>query len=180
MSDGAMDEWDFEPHVLYRIYDGFGRPLYIGETNNLPRRLAEHMEKAWFRRPDITIKLTMFPNRAEAYAAQNHAIAAEKPWYNKAALQSANEPRQATAAIAPKARVPAAPRKQVTLREAIAEGVIGRMSLAAARTARARDPEFPAAAGRDGITDLYDADALRAWAERRSRDHRLAAHSISA
>jgi predicted GIY-YIG superfamily endonuclease len=109
VTDSEMDEWSFEPHLLYRIYDGFDRPLYFGETNNLARRLAEHQEKAWFRRPDITIKLTMFPNRAEALAAESHAIAAEKPWYNKAGLKPSKEaaPRRepkkkAAAVIAPK------------------------------------------------------------------------------
>lgn len=82
------DDLDFDLHAMYRIYDGFDRPLYFGETNNMPRRLSEHMEKAWFRRPDITIKITWFPNRAEAFAAQNRAIAAEKPWYNKAGLKA--------------------------------------------------------------------------------------------
>ena len=87
MTEPVMDDLDFGLHALYRIYDAFDRPLYFGETDNLPRRLAQHMEKAWFRRPDITIKVTWFPNRAEAFAAQNRAIATEKPWYNKAGLQ---------------------------------------------------------------------------------------------
>lgn len=83
----SMDDWGFELHALYRIYDPFGRPLYFGETDDLPRRLRQHMEKAWFRRPEITIKVTWFPNRAEALAAETAAIAAEKPWHNKAGLQ---------------------------------------------------------------------------------------------
>ena len=88
-----MDDWDdFDPHVLYRIYDGFDRPLYFGETNDLSRRLKEHQEKAWFRRTEITIKLTMFPNRAEALAAESRAIATEKPWHNKAGLKPPKRP----------------------------------------------------------------------------------------
>lgn len=104
-----MGEWDFEPHMLYRIYDGFDRPLYFGETSNLPRRLAEHWEKAWFRRSEITIKVNMFPNRAEALAAESRAIAAEKPWYNKVGLTPSTEahpraPKIAATSKAPKSR----------------------------------------------------------------------------
>jgi predicted GIY-YIG superfamily endonuclease len=84
-----MDDWGFDLHALYRIYDPFGRPLYFGETDDLPRRLRQHMEKAWFRRPEITIKVTWFPNRAEALAAETAAIAAEKPWHNKSGLKAA-------------------------------------------------------------------------------------------
>jgi hypothetical protein len=85
----SMDDWGFELHALYRIYDPFGRPLYFGETGDLPGRLRQHMEKAWFRRPEITIKVTWFPNRAEALAAETAAIAAEKPWHNKSGLNGA-------------------------------------------------------------------------------------------
>lgn len=107
-----MDDLDFGLHAMYRIYDAFDRPLYFGETDNLPRRLAQHMEKAWFRRPDITIKVTWFPNRAEAYAAQNRAIATEKPWYNKAGLESPKKvPEQAPpVAIRPQSTAPPKPK----------------------------------------------------------------------
>lgn len=52
----------------------------------------------------------------------------------------------------------------VSLREAVEARLLGRTSLTAARTARARDPEFPRPAGRDGITDLYELQALADWA----------------
>lgn len=56
----------------------------------------------------------------------------------------------------------------VTLREAVEARLLGRVSLSAARTARARDPQFPAAAGRDGNKDLYDLTALADWARARN------------
>lgn len=56
----------------------------------------------------------------------------------------------------------------VSLREAVEARLLGRMSLAAARTARARDTRFPAPSGRDGITDLYDLQALAEWASARN------------
>lgn len=102
MSDADMDDWGFDLHAMYRIYDPFGRPLYFGETDNLSRRINEHMEKAWFRRPEITIKVTWFPNRAEAYAAQNRAIETEKPWHNRAGLKPATEQRPAPLKVAAK------------------------------------------------------------------------------
>jgi len=56
----------------------------------------------------------------------------------------------------------------VSLREAVEARLLGRMSLAAARTARARDPRFPPPSGRDGITDLYDLQALADYAASRN------------
>jgi hypothetical protein len=55
----------------------------------------------------------------------------------------------------------------VTLREAAVAGVLGRLGVAGARTARHRDPRFPAPAGRDGITDLYELQALADYASAR-------------
>lgn len=175
-----MDEWDFEPHVLYRIYDGFERPLYIGETNNLPRRLAEHQEKAWFRRSEITIKVNMFPNRAEALAAESRAIAAEKPWYNKAGLKATEiAPRVAR----PKAAL-AAPAKPtqglMPLRDAIGKGILPGFTVASIRKARTRYPDFPKPADRQGAAILYDVAELADWAAKRSHRSRLAAQSASA
>lgn len=55
----------------------------------------------------------------------------------------------------------------VTLREAVAAGLLGRLSIAGARTARHRSEDFPKPVGRDGLAELYDPAALAAWAERR-------------
>lgn len=55
----------------------------------------------------------------------------------------------------------------VTLREAVAAGLFGRLGLAGVRTARHRDPSFPASAGRDGTAEMYDLAALAAWANSR-------------
>lgn len=51
----------------------------------------------------------------------------------------------------------------VTLREAVESGVL-RMSLAAARKARTRRPDFPEPVGRDGTAELYDLSALADYA----------------
>lgn len=55
----------------------------------------------------------------------------------------------------------------VTLRDAVKAGVLGRLGVAGARTARHRYPDFPVPAGRDGTADLYDLAALAAWASNR-------------
>lgn len=52
----------------------------------------------------------------------------------------------------------------VTLREAVKAGVLGGLSLAAARKRVQRDPSFPSPVGRDGTADLYDVGALAEWA----------------
>jgi hypothetical protein len=69
----------------------------------------------------------------------------------------------------------AAPMRGVTsrpigLREAVASGVVP-VGLEALRSARARDPEFPAPAegGEAGREALYDPEALAAWARNRPR-----------
>lgn len=62
-----------------------------------------------------------------------------------------------------KALVPYRP-VSVTLKEAVAAGVFGRMSLAGARTRRHRDPGFPSSVGMDGNAELYDLSALADYA----------------
>lgn len=56
----------------------------------------------------------------------------------------------------------------VTLSEAVAAGVFGRLTLAGLRTARHRDETFPEPVGRRGLALEYDLAALADWA--RSRD----------
>jgi hypothetical protein len=59
---------------------------------------------------------------------------------------------------------PGAPVSRVTLREAVERGLFGPLSLDGARTARHRDPTFPAAVGRRLTADEYDPEQLAAWA----------------
>lgn len=174
----AMDDWDFEAHWLYRIYDGFGRALCAGETNNVPRRLAEHMEKAWFRRPDITVKLTAFPNRAEALAAEARVIETEKPWYNKAGMKA---PEAAPRVAHPKPVAVKTTGRLLSLRDAVRQGILPGFTVASIRKARTRYLDFPKPADRQGTAILYDAAELAAWATaKRSHQPRPADHSISA
>ena len=63
---------------------------------------------------------------------------------------------------------PAPGQTLVSLREAIEAGLVD-VSLPAIRSARARDPEFPTPAGKDGQTDLYEPDIITRWARNRPR-----------
>lgn len=54
-----------------------------------------------------------------------------------------------------------------SLREAVATGVLKRTTLAAARQARFRDPEFPPPAHKVGHTAMYRPSDLQAWEARR-------------
>jgi transcriptional regulator with XRE-family HTH domain len=53
---------DFDPHQdderpnepgLYMLYDISDRPVYVGEGNSVRRRILDHEEKFWFKRPII-------------------------------------------------------------------------------------------------------------------------------
>jgi transcriptional regulator with XRE-family HTH domain len=53
---------DFDPHDddespaepgVYVFYDVSERPVYVGESGNIRRRIADHREKFWFRSPIV-------------------------------------------------------------------------------------------------------------------------------
>ena len=69
------------PHTVYRLYDAEGRLLYVGMTNNLPRRLEQHARKPWWARVART-DLQQEPNRGAAMRAEAEAIRTERPAYN--------------------------------------------------------------------------------------------------
>lgn len=68
--------------ALYRFYDAVGQLLYVGITNNIPRRLGQHSDtKAWFH--DTTnITVEHHATRTIALAAEKSAIQVEHPKYN--------------------------------------------------------------------------------------------------
>jgi transcriptional regulator with XRE-family HTH domain len=54
---------DFDPHSegdrpssagVYVLYDISDRPIYVGKSQNIARRIRDHDEKFWFKRPIIT------------------------------------------------------------------------------------------------------------------------------
>lgn len=69
------------PHYLYRLWSD-RELLYVGETNDITRRLREHSkDKAWW--PEVRGHThEPFFNESEAVAAEGHAIKTESPKYN--------------------------------------------------------------------------------------------------
>lgn len=57
---GALE--DFDPHEIedrpalpgiYVFYDISDRPIYVGEAENVKRRIKDHEEKFWFKQPIV-------------------------------------------------------------------------------------------------------------------------------
>lgn len=71
-----------ELHTLYRFYDRAGELLYVGITNNPPRRFGDHRQgKDWWAQVG-SIDMEHHSSRDELRAAERHAIAREAPLYN--------------------------------------------------------------------------------------------------
>ena len=80
------------PIALYRLYADQAL-LYIGITDNVGARLAEHAKsKRWW--PLVTRKtLSWYGSRAEASAAEYRAITAENPIHNIRRTDPATKPQ---------------------------------------------------------------------------------------
>lgn len=72
-----------QPCSLYRFFDAHGELLYVGITDHLPGRLAEHQgEKEWWR--DVAyVAVEHFGSRYEARVAEQAAIDAGRPIRNQ-------------------------------------------------------------------------------------------------
>ena len=76
---------DDDPQWLYEIRGRFwfSRPLWIGVTNSVPRRLGEHQrDKDWFA-DSRRISYKPFPDRPTVLAAEARTIRRKHPVYNK-------------------------------------------------------------------------------------------------
>jgi predicted GIY-YIG superfamily endonuclease len=76
--------YDDDPQRLYRIFEGRRGKLllYIGVTDSLPRRMAEHQaDKDWFPESGRIVFET-YPNRTAVLAAEKKAIRSEHPLHN--------------------------------------------------------------------------------------------------
>jgi GntR family transcriptional regulator len=83
MSVQGAIEIDGDATALYRLYDAEGGLLYVGVTRNISMRFNQHQgTKAWW--PEVRRKtMTWYGSRAAARAAEETAVADEKPRYNK-------------------------------------------------------------------------------------------------
>jgi predicted GIY-YIG superfamily endonuclease len=68
---------------VYRLYDSADRLLYVGCTDDVDRRLAQHRRKGTGGGADISrCHAVAYPTRVEALGAESLAICAESPLLN--------------------------------------------------------------------------------------------------
>lgn len=69
-------------HALYRFYNDGGQLLYVGITNDPPRRMKRHSEKKnWW--PKVRgMTFDWYPDRPSVMAAEKRAIRIENPLHN--------------------------------------------------------------------------------------------------
>lgn len=74
-----------KPTTLYRMW-GADELLYVGISNNAPRRFEEHAgDKSWWPQV-LNVTVEHFPTRDEALAAEILAIHREFPVHNRAGV----------------------------------------------------------------------------------------------
>lgn len=73
-----------QPHVMYHWYSPDGELIYIGISNDGPRRTLEHLrDKEWASEPGVTCKIVdQFDTQDEALAAEKTAIETFRPREN--------------------------------------------------------------------------------------------------
>jgi len=70
-----------ERYAVYRCYTDQGQLLYVGETGDLGKRLADHAKKLWFVQVR-GITLEWYADELDALKAERRAIHVEHPKYN--------------------------------------------------------------------------------------------------
>lgn len=70
-------------HYVYRYFDREGRLLYVGCSKNPWQRYVNHQNdsRIWIHEV-VRGRISVFPSKVEALAAEKAAIIAEKPAYN--------------------------------------------------------------------------------------------------
>lgn len=98
--------------VLYRLYAADGTLLYVGITDRLIQRFADHRHHSrWW--PEVAGKaVTRYAARAEAEGAERAAIRDEDPVHN-----ILGTPRHGEAIAAARKRSPALARKRAVARD---------------------------------------------------------------
>jgi predicted GIY-YIG superfamily endonuclease len=70
-----------ERYAVYRCFSDLGQLLYVGETGDLGKRLADHAGKLWFVQVR-GITLEWYADELDALKAERRAIHVEHPKYN--------------------------------------------------------------------------------------------------
>lgn len=80
---GERDRQELGDIAVYAVADRQGETLYIGQTNDLRRRLGEHKRRApWWKRAVRVDVVGAYADRAEALDCERYVIEACHPKYN--------------------------------------------------------------------------------------------------
>lgn len=81
----GIDEYEARnqtPHFVYTAWDANRRPLYVGCTANVARRMRDHRyQSGWYGRLDTLIVME-FPTQREALTVETHQIIKLRPAAN--------------------------------------------------------------------------------------------------
>lgn len=69
---------------FYRHFDAEGRLLYVGISLSAVERLRQHVARSGWSSEIASITVETHPDRETAMAAEKHAVAHERPLFNKA------------------------------------------------------------------------------------------------
>lgn len=72
-----------QPTALYRHFDADGQLLYVGVSNNPPRRLWEHKRRAPWADQIANVSVKWMASREDALDAERAAIRNESPLFNR-------------------------------------------------------------------------------------------------
>lgn len=103
--------------VVYRLFDAADRLLYVGISNQIGLRLAQHeKDKSWW---DNTARITVqrCPDRTTALAIETDAIRNENPLHNVAGRSTPEATREARSRQQPRRVLPIGERPWLNLNE---------------------------------------------------------------
>ncbi len=69
-------------HYVYRCYGEDGRLVYVGCTQNLAGRLANHRSTSFWAPYVVKVRASVYPTKAAGRAAEAKAIRHEDPRFN--------------------------------------------------------------------------------------------------
>lgn len=181
---------DQQPCALYRHFDEFGVLLYVGISHHPERRTGDHIStSAWVQYADRG-SVEWLSNLSRALVAERRAIQSEKPIYNRqgsdgrtdkriaqylrlrSAYYGGSPERPLVPVVIPPPSPPTVSGRHVTLREAIAEGIVTGSEDTVYRAIKRGG--FPQDRGRRGTALTYLEHELAELEERRARKGSMA------
>jgi hypothetical protein len=78
-----LEHSDDAPKALYRHFAASGQLLYVGVSENVERRNAEHARSSPWWKDVVQSEVEYFGTTIEALAAESRAVAAEAPLHNQ-------------------------------------------------------------------------------------------------